>query len=174
MPRARWSSTRPGVPTMICAPLRVFRSARGSACRHRRRRNERGGRRTSLTISSLHLHGQLARRHHDQRLRMVNVLLELRAFPGSESRTTAVLPVPVRAWPTTSISFERKRNQPGLNRRGIFVAGLLQGVEHDVREAEAFKSGLGGRGLASGQNESRTRVAGRSPATAGCMIKLLS
>ena len=40
---------------------------------------------------------------------------------------------------------QRKRNQARLNGRGILVGGLLEGVEHDVGEAEAFEGGLGGR-----------------------------
>ena len=40
---------------------------------------------------------------------------------------------------------ERKGDQPRLNGRGLLIAGQIESVEHDVRQAEAIKRwGRGG------------------------------
>ena len=70
---------------------------------------------------------------------MVNVLLELELFKNRNRKRRRF----ARARPGLAHNidfFQRKRNQPRLNRRRILVSSLFQGVEHDVREAEAFKA----------------------------------
>jgi hypothetical protein len=97
----------------------------------------------------LHLDGQFPRGHHHQRLRVVTVFFEAKLFEngdregGGFSRAGAGLANDVDF-------FERKGDEAGLDRRGVLVSGLFQGVEHDVGEAEAFEGGL--RWWAIGQN----------------------
>jgi hypothetical protein len=59
--------------------------------------------------------------------------------------------------------FERKWNQARLNLRGILIAGLVERVEHDVREAEAGEGGL--RGWTVLQNGQPLLLAGRELTT---------
>ena len=55
----------------------------------------------------------------------------------------AVLPVPVRAWASTSMPSRARGNQAGLNRRGLEILGLGQGLEHHGRKREILKADAG-------------------------------
>ena len=52
----------------------------------------------------------------------------------------AVLPVPVRAWPSTSIAGEGAGNDAGLNRRGFEISRAGERGQHDFRQAQVAKS----------------------------------
>lgn len=81
---------------------------------------------------------------------MMDVLLELQLFEDGNGERGGL--AGAGAGLADDVDFlERKRDEAGLDWRGIFVAGQLQGIEHDVREAEAFKRGLGFRRLGLGQ-----------------------
>src|SRR5262249_47391140 len=85
----------------------------------------------------------------DQGLRMMNVVLELEPLENRDGKRRGL--AGAGAGLADDVDFlERKGNQPGLNGRGIFITGLIESAEHDVREAEAVKGGL--RGLAVLQN----------------------
>lgn len=89
----------------------------------------------------LDLHRELARRHHDKGLRMVNVFFQSQFFEDRDRERSRFASAGAGLADDVDF-FERKGDEAGLDRRGIFVGGLFQGVEHDVREAEAFESGL--------------------------------
>src|SRR5206468_4492916 len=81
-----------------------------------------------------------------QGLRMVNVVLELEFFQDGNAKRGRF--AGAGAGLTDDVdSLKRKRNEPRLNRRGILVSGLLEGVEHHVRQAKAFESGLRSRAV---------------------------
>ena len=74
VPRARWSSTRPGVPTMICAPAAEFFDLLADRLAAIDGDAVDAAAFGQLDDFVLHLHGQFPRRHHDQGLRVVDVV----------------------------------------------------------------------------------------------------
>src|SRR4029453_15919034 len=86
---------------------------------------------------------QLPRRHHDQRLRVADIVVELQLFEDRNRKRRGL--ACAGAGLADDVDFlQRKRDQPRLNRRRVLISGLFEGVKHDVRQAEAFKRDSGG------------------------------
>ena len=60
----------------------------------------------------------------------------------------AVLPVPVRAWASTSTPSSARGNQAGLHGRGLEILGLGQGLEHHGRKRKFVEARSGLLGIA--------------------------
>ncbi len=93
-----------------------------------------------------HLHGQLARRHENERLWAVTFFRVMQPLDhrnderGSFAGTGASLAHQIDA-------FERSGNEPGLNLRRFEIAGLLQSGQHGLGQVKRVKTGGGtGRG----------------------------
>ena len=139
-PFSRWSMTRPGVPTTTCTPRRSALQLDAVALPAIDRQHVEATEVSGIPLEGLaHLEGELASGSEHERLRRLLLEVELRQDRQRERGRLAGAGL---RQPDDVAALQQRRDGRGLDRRGVLVAEVAQGLEEPLVQTEVGEGRL--------------------------------